>query len=597
MIVFKQLIKMKIFLNFSFLILVISNGFSQEKDWLSHYEQSNFLETPRYSETIDYCMRMAKASPEMKYTSFGKSAQGRDLPLLIIDKNRNFDVESIKESGNTLLLIEACIHPGESEGKDATLMLLRDLLIYQNDLDLLNHTSILFIPIFNADGHERFSKYSRINQNGPTEMGWRTTAQNYDLNRDFIKANAVEMQHWLRLFNTWLPDMMIDIHTTDGADYQYGLTYGMHTQGDMSETQTSWQKDYLKQVESLLEKDDILMFPYVSYRRWHDPRSGLIRKTASPRFSTGYLASQNRPALLVETHMLKNYQTRVDITYQLLKRTLELLKTDHHHLQKANKEADLQAAKLAGESFTLDYSVSQKDSSLIKFKGVEYDIVHSDLSNDIWVQFGSQPKTYDIVLFDKIIKGTKVILPEAYVIPVEYQNIIDKLKWHGVQFETLKGDQSIKVKTYKFSEVSFQSKPYEGQSMIKDFKMEDVELQKTYHQGSVIVPVNQRTAKLIAHALEPKGPDSYLRWGLFNAIFERKEYVETYVMEKMAREMIKENPDLRVQYFKALKEDPQKYHDQWTKLYWFYEKTPFYDQHKDIYPIGKIEDLESLHLK
>lgn len=572
----------------------MSNVFAQEKNWITYYEKSNFLETPRYTETIEYCKQLANESSYLQYTSFGKSAQGRDLPLLILDKKGEFDIKSIKESGNTILLIEACIHPGESEGKDATLMLLRDLLIDEKDQELLNHTTILFIPIFNTDGHERFSKYGRINQNGPAEMGWRTTAQNYDLNRDFIKANAVEMQHWLRLFNKWLPDMMIDIHTTDGADYQYGLTYGMHTQGDMHESQTVWQKDYLNNIEALLQKDDILMFPYVSFRRWHDPRSGLIRRTASPRFSTGYLSIQNRPALLVETHMLKNYKTRVDITYQLLKRTLEFLNADHQNLQKANKEADLQASGLAGKFFTMDYSVSKKDSSMVMFKGVEYDIVHSDLSDDIWVQFGDKPKTYDIVLFDKIVEGTVVKLPEAYIVPVEYSDIIDKLRLHGIQFKTLDKDQSLKVETYKFSDVSFQTNPYEGQSMLKSFNMEDIEIQKEYMKGSVIVPVNQRAAKVIAHILEPKGPDSYLRWGMFNAIFERKEYVETYVMEKMAREMIKEKPELKEQYFKAIKAHPEKYHDHWTKLYWFYEKTPFYDQHKDIYPIGKIEKIDAL---
>jgi len=560
----------------------------QNNDLETYYEKSGFLETPRYDETIEYSKKLAESSDFIEYIIFGKSVQGRDLPLLIIDKNKNFTPESVKKSGNAVLFIEACIHPGESEGKDAGLMLIRDILIYQKYPELLENTTILFIPIFNTDGHERFSAYNRINQNGPKEMGWRTTAENYNLNRDFLKADAPEMQQWLLLFNKWLPDMFIDIHTTDGADYQYSITYGMHTMGDMNAEQTAWQNEYLEEIEEKLKKDDVLMFPYVSFRRWHDPRSGLIRRTASPRFSTGYVANQNRPALLVETHMLKDYKTRVDATYHLLRRTLEYTDKHYNTLIATNNKADKESENLVGKEFALDYYTSQKDSTRVEFKGVEYDIVHSDLTDGIWVQFSDKPKDYDLVLFNKLMQGTKAILPDAYIIPVEWTNVIGKLKLHGIEYTTLLDAKEFEIKTYKFSNISFANFPYEGRQMVQDFKMEEISMQKIYPAGSVIIPVNQRTAKLIAHLFEPEGPDSFVHWGFFNSIFERKEYVETYVMEKMAREMIKKEPELLEEYKQAVKNHPEIYNNQWAKVFWFFERTPYWDQQKDVYPVGKI---------
>ena len=569
-------------------IAFIGAASGQNNDWKTFYEKSDFLETPRYDKTIEYSKKLAESSEFIEYKTFGKSVQGRDLPLLIIDKNKNFTPESVKESGNAILFIEACIHPGESEGKDAGLMLIRDILIHQKYPDLLKNTTILFIPIFNTDGHERFSAYNRINQNGPKEMGWRTTAENLNLNRDFLKADAPEMQQWLVLFNKWLPDMFIDIHTTDGADYQYSLTYGMHTMGDMNEEHTVWQNEYLDNVEEKLLEDNVLMFPYVSFRRWHDPRSGLIRGTASPRFSTGYVTNQNRPALLVETHMLKDYKTRVDATYHLLRHSIEYIDKHSNSLKDINIKADLESKNLAGKEFVLDYYTSQIDSTTVEFKGVEYDIVHSDLTDGIWVQFSDKPKDYNLVLFNKLMQGAKAILPDAYIIPVEWTNVISKLKLHGIEYTTLPEAKEFEIKTYKFSNVSFANYPYEGRQMVQSFKMEEISMNKLYPAGSVIVSVDQRTAKLIAHLFEPEGPDSFLQWGFFNSIFERKEYVETYVMEKMAREMIKENPQLLEEYEQALKDNPEIYSNQWAKIFWFFERTPYWDQLKNLYPVGKI---------
>ncbi|MBI4720390.1 MAG: M14 family metallopeptidase, partial [Chitinivibrionia bacterium] len=307
---------------------------AKEHGWQTYYEQSGCTATPRYEETIAYCRRLADASPWVAYESFGTSPQGRELPLVIADKDGRFTPEAARRAGKIVLLVQACIHAGESDGKDAGLMLLRDIAISKKRPELLDNVTLLFIPIFNVDGHERFGPCNRINQNGPAEMGWRVTAQNLNLNRDFFKADAPEMQAWLRLFGAWLPDFFVDCHVTDGADYQYVVTYGLDIFGTMDPGLTRWSRDvFLRSIEASMAEAGFPISPYVYFRGGHDPMSGLGTWITPPRLSHGYTTIQNRPGLLVETHMMKDYRTRVAGTYEILEQTMALLNAEHAALK------------------------------------------------------------------------------------------------------------------------------------------------------------------------------------------------------------------------------------------------------------------------
>ncbi|MEA3480219.1 MAG: M14 family zinc carboxypeptidase, partial [Bacteroidota bacterium] len=275
------------------IILVLSTlalyAIGQEDFWITRYEKSGFLETANYEEVIRYSKLLDQKSSIVKYKSYGISPQGRDMPLLIIDRNGNFDPESVKASGNVVLFIQAGIHPGEADGTDAVLMLMRDMAITRDLYSLLEKVTFLVIPSFNVDGLGRFGPYNRINQNGPEEMGWRSNAQNLNLNRDYLKADTPEMHAWLKLFNEWLPDFFVDCHTTDGADFQYVLTYMMEIFGNMDPGLTAWQRDiFLPYVHEKMEIAGYPINQYVSFRRWHDPRSGLVSGTSSPRLSNGF---------------------------------------------------------------------------------------------------------------------------------------------------------------------------------------------------------------------------------------------------------------------------------------------------------------------
>lgn len=567
-------------------------------DWQTDFERSGGTATPRYAETVAYCRRLAAASPWVKFTRFGSSPQGRDLPLVIVDRQGHFTADAVRRSGNLVLLVQACIHAGEVEGKDAGLMLIRDLAIRRDPAGLLDHVTLLFIPIFNTDGHERFGPFHRPNQIGPLEMGWRTTARNLNLNRDFLKADAAEMQAWLKLFTAWLPDFFVDVHTTDGADYQYPLTYSLELYGNLDSEVTAWTKAYLQEATRRMAAAGMPIAPYLAFKNWDDPRSGLQASVALPRFSIGYAAIQNRPALLIETHSLKTYATRVRAAYEMLRLTLALANERHGDLQAAVAQADARCAstRFRASPLPVEFKATEK-STLFDFLGVDYEVVKSDLTGGDWVKYGDKPVTLKVPYFDDIVPTTRVSLPLAYLIPPEWDEVLARLGLHGVTVSRLSRETTVKVRTYRFQDVSFvsggsresRSVPYEGRQMCR-FVTETRQEERTFPAGTAIVDTAQRTARVIAHLLEPQAPDSFVHWGFFNAIFQETEYVEGYVIEKLARQMLAADPALRLAFAKAQEQSQELRTNPAAIRKWFYQRTPSFDQRFNAYPIGMIDD-------
>ncbi len=561
------------------------------QNWQTYFEQSGYTETPRYDATMDYCQRLNLASPNVSMTSIGKSPQGRDIEMLIVDKDGLVDPRVIREKGRLIVLIEACIHPGEPEGKDASMMLVRDLVIEKKNRNLLDKVSLLVIPIFNVDGHERFGPFNRINQNGPKEMGWRTTANNLNLNRDFLKADALEMQHWLRMYNKWLPDFFIDIHTTDGADYQYQLTYDVEKYGYLDSGLTRWLNDiYETRLDKGMSDAGYKIFPYVQFRKWHDPRSGLRKGAAPPLVSTGYAAAQNRPAVLVETHMLKDYKTRVSSVYEFLVQTLAIVNHQNETLRTLISMADKSTASpnFRKEPLPVSFVNSAKDSIMTDYKGYDYTVKKSDLTGGDWFVYDpKKPVTMKVPFFNKNYPDKTIKLPSAYIVPVEWTAVIEKLELHGIHTRPLLKDSTINVTMLHFTDHEFRKTPNEGRSMVSVNTIEKKE-KRLFHAGSVVVPTDQRAARVIAFLLEPTATGSLVEWGFFNSVFEQKEYSETYVMEKMAREMLANDPQLKKEFEETVKDNPKYKDNQWEMLNWFYNRSAYSDINYLVYPVGKI---------
>ncbi len=578
----------------SILFFVLNQSVLPQPDrWITRFEASGGTETPRYDETVAFCQKLATSSPAITWSTFGKSAQGRDLPLLIIDRDGLNDPGAIRQRGRIIVLIQACIHAGEPDGKDAGLMLIRDLTIKNKRADLLNDLSILFIPIFNTDGHERFGPFNRINQNGPKEMGWRTTANNLNLNRDFLKADAPEMRAWLRMFDKWLPEFFIDTHTTDGADYQYTLTYLMEVYGEMDPGLTHWASGiFIPELTSRLDPSGNFMFPYVDFRNWHDPRSGLVTEVAPPMLSQGYVALRNRPGILLETHMLKPYFKRVNATYQCILTTLEILAKQREELKNLVDRADAFTCSehFLKQPFTLQFETLMNDSTMVDFKGIRYEVIKSPLSNGNWFQYGNTPVIYRLPYFHKTRPLVQVQLPHAYIIPAEWSEIIEKLAIHGIRMIPLKKDTSVSVLTCRFKDPKWQATSYEGHHPMTHIEYDEFTENRWFPKGSMIVEIRQQAGRVIPQLLEPRGDGSLVYWGFFDGVMEQKEYGESYVIEKMAAEMLDRDPGLRLEFERKKEADSTFARNPQQILNWFYNQSPYSDSRKGIYPVGKIYD-------
>ena len=577
----------------TFLALIIAGQLlAQPENWQTDYEKSGQIATPTYDQTMDFIDRLDAASEQIFVADFGISPQGRALRYLIYDVDGFTEADQIKATGRPLLMVEACIHSGESEGKDAMMMLLRDQVLDGKYNALFEKVSLIFIPIFNVDGHERFSPYGRINQNGPVEMGWRTTAQNLNLNRDFLKAEAPEMQAWLALFNQFDPDFFIDTHTTDGADYQYVMTYAMETAGNMEAGLTAWQSEvFLPFWKQQMQQSGFPVFPYVSFRSWHDPRSGLVSMISSPMLSQGYTAQRNRPGLLLETHMLKPYAQRVDATKAAVVFTMELLAEEAKSLKNSIAEADQFTASEAfrAEYFPVKFEVDMSDSSLIAFDGVAYSVEKSELTGGDWFVYeANKPEQFLLPIFEKAKVTKSVKIPEAYLIPTEWENVIHKLQLHEIQLDTLISEMEFVIENYYFSDVSWQGRPIEGRHKINRMAFETKTEQKLFPKGTILVNTNQPKARLIAYLLEPEADGSLLEWGFFDVIFEQKEYAESYVMEPLARLMLDSIPGLKQSFLQKKQNDKAFAESSWAQLNWFYKQTPWWDEKYMVYPVSRL---------
>lgn len=582
----------KIYLFLLIFFVFSVNGHSQKKtgtEWLTFFEKSNYLETPRYKESIEYFKKFEKSSPYAKMIKFGVTPQGRDLYCLVVSKDKCFTPEKAKKSGKPVVMINNGIHSGEIEGKDASMLLLREILITKEKASLIDNAILLIIPVFNADGHERFSKFNRINQNGPEEMGWRTTAQNLNLNRDFMKADAPEMQTLLKLYSAWLPDFFVDTHTTDGADYQYTLTYEIERSENLfSGTVKLINDKFVPFMFKRVEQDGYLLAPYINFKD-NDMTKGIILYATPPRFSHGYTAVQNRPGLLIETHMMKPYKDRVLATKSMLNMTLEFVNANQSELYSINKTADEQIIKdycYNKKAFPISVERTEESEKFL-FKGNKWIEDSSEISGAKRITYTNEKYDFEIPLYNKTAITDSVIAPFAYLIPQEWKEITERLKLHGVKVEVLKSDIQLEVERYKFKDVKFQARPYEGRQQVNcayDVYKEKV----TAPAGTFLIKTDQRTLRFILQALEPKGYDSFLRWGFFNAIFEVKEYFEEYVMEKEALKMIKENPGLKKDFDKKLGEDPEFKNNPHKRLAYFYEKSPYFDQKLNLYPIMRV---------
>ena len=558
-------------------------------DWQTPAEKTDYSQTPDYAETIAFAKRLASESTSIQFQTFGFSGQGRALPLLVCSEAGVFSPEAAKEKGKAIVLIQACIHAGEPDGKDALFALLRDVAITKSAEGLLQNVVLLFIPIYNSDGHERSSPYNRINQNGPVSMGWRTTATYQNLNRDYMKADTPETRSWLRLWNHWQPDLFIDCHVTDGADYRCNITYHHEHHSGIDSGVLAWERDVFgHKVAPATEAAGNVISWYLEFIDNRDLKLGTRDFNGSPRFSTGYVPLRNRPGILIETHMIKDYRSRVIGTYDFLRSALHEVNLDPSRLIEVGRKADEQAVRLVDKYslYPLDFKLTDEVTPL-ELKAFSYVTEESDISGELRVIFGREPLDLTVPMYQTFEVTKAVKPPRAYIIPLQWQSVIDVVKAHGLQTTELPDTASMNVESYRFTNVQWPSEPFEGRHMPR-FELETIIEERVFAAGSVIVSLEQPLSRVALNLLEPAAPDSLARWGFFNAVFEEKEYAEHYVLEDLARQMMANDPSLADEFVRAIAEDPEFASNPAERLRFFYKRSPYWDPQMNLYPVGRL---------
>ena len=545
--------------------------------WVTPAELTDLTATPDYAQTISYLKKLVESSPLFRLEVIGQSPQGRDIYLL----KASTQPDLVGKSGRPTLLVQAGIHSGEIDGKDAGLMLLRDIA-HGNKSDLLAQVDFLFIPVLSVDAHERRGEFNRMNQRGPVQQGWRSNALNLNLNRDYAKADSLEMRALLKVLNQYQPDLYMDVHVTDGEDYQYDITYGFNEPfASLSPNGASWLAQvYRPYLDRQLSRQGHIPGPLVFGLDSMDFSKGLSGSTSTPRFSNGYGDVRHLPTILVENHSLKPYKQRVLGTYVLLEQTLKLL-------QEQGKA--LQLAKKADENFRPQQQVllfkAAEQPDLINFKGISYEIAQSDISKSAYVKWTGQAKDYvDFPVYWEKVPAIETEVPAAYWIPPQYQDVIQRLEIHGVKMSRLTTTKTMELQQLVAAKPEFASKSFEGRVGVSaTFTPQWRQLELV--PGSVRVSTDQPLGALAVALLQPQAPDSFFSWGFFHGMFERTEYFETYAIIPWIEQQLVADPKLKQQFDEAVKADAKLQTDGQARLSWFYQRSPFYDQAYLKYPI------------
>ena len=545
--------------------------------WITPTESSGFVDTPDYATTRAWLEKLVAASPLLKMESFGTSPEGRDLYYIRASKGA---------AGKPVLLAQGGIHSGEIDGKDAGLMLLRDIALRGKD-ELLDKADLVFVPIFNVDGHERKSAYSRPNQRGPALQGWRTTAQNLNLNRDYLKADAPEMQAMIALIRKLDPALYLDLHVTDGADYQYDITMGF----------VGWEGYYARSpaigrwldtrfrpaISGALTREGHIPGLYVSGLDDRDPDKGMALGADTPRYSTGYGDVARIPTVLVEAHSLKNYRQRVLGTYVLVEAALKLIGDDA-----AGVRVAIAADRAARPTETvLRWKPQPEPLYTVDFLGVAHDRYRSPASGRDEVRWLGTPVTQKMPVFDEEPALT-MTLPRAWWVPASATAAIERLQRHGVAFATLTAPRTLSVDMVRLVNPRI-GKADEGRVPLTAGFVHE-RRRETFPAGSVRVPSDQPLAVLAAQLLEAESPDGVLAWNFFPAILQRTEYMEAYVTAPMADTMLARDPALKAEFEAKLAADKAFAADGDARLAWFYAQTPYFDDRYLLYPVAREID-------
>ncbi|MFN0033460.1 MAG: M14 family zinc carboxypeptidase [Saprospiraceae bacterium] len=552
--------------------------------------------TLTYHEAIACYEKMAAAYPDFfRVTKIGSTDSGEPLHVAVLNMSGEFDPEKIRRSGKRILLINNGIHPGEPEGIDATVLLLRDYLEKPELQKALEHLALVIIPVYNVDGCLNRNAHSRANQDGPESYGFRGNARNYDLNRDFIKCDSRNARTFNQIFTTWLPDIFVDNHTSNGADYQYTMTL-IATQHNKLEAPLGQflQETMLPELYADMKGRKWEMIPYVDSPA-ETPDSGIVGFCDYGRYSTGYAAMWNTIGFMPETHMLKPFKDRMWSNYHFMDAVVQFMSRHIPEIRDARAKAwEITRSK---QDFVLDYTMDQKKQDTVVFKGYEAKYKPSEVSGlpRLWYDRNA-PYEKKIPYYNHFKPSVTVSKPAAYIIPQAWENVIELLKINGVEMKRLAQEVELETETYFIKDFKTRN-AWEGHYYHSAVQLEKKMLKRKFGKGDFVVFTNQNANRYLLETLEPNAPDSWFAWNFFEPVLMQKEYFSAYVFEDLAAQFLKENPSAKAELEAKRAAEPEFAADASAQLDWVYRHSPWYEPTHKMYPVARLGSAGNLPLE
>lgn len=579
--------KLLLLLAISFLVSCETTKEKASIDFTTTFEKSNGTETPEYHEVISFYKNLANSYPEISLFEIGETDAGKPLHLVVFNSEGKIDKSQLKSSSKNRILINNGIHPGESDGIDASMLLLRDIVQNDSLKNLYKNSLICVIPVYNIGGALNRNSHTRANQNGPKEYGFRGNARNYDLNRDFIKQDTKNAAAFAAIFHLVNPDIFIDNHVSNGADYQYTLTHLFTQHNKLGGELGKFLEETMRpEMEKSLNNKNIDITPYVNV--WGTtPESGWNQFYDSPRYSTGYTTLFNTLGLMVETHMLKPYKSRVEQTYELMFSALDIADTHSTKVKELRNQA-LQKIVNKG-TYPLTFKADKEHPSTFNFKGYEGEIIDSKVTNGKRLFYDrTKPYTKEVNYYNNYTATKEIAIPKAYILEQGWHKVVDRLQNNQIEFTRFKNDTIIDVTVNHIKSFETRKSPYEGHYLHYNTEVSSSVKKIRFKKGDIYIPTNQLGIRYIIETLEAEATDSFFNWNFFDTILQQKEGYSAYVFEDIAEAFLKNNPKIKEIFEEKLATEDDFAKNPRAQLYWIYKQTPHYEKAHMKLPIYKI---------
>ena len=580
---------MKKIIFFLFVISVAScNQQKPSNYFITQFEKSEGTETPEYVDVINYYKELSNAYSEISFFEMVKTDAGLPLHLIVYNTDGKTQLNSIKNSKKNRVLINNGIHPGESDGIDASMLLLRDIVQNDSLKNKYQNTIISVIPIYNIGGSLNRNSHSRANQNGPKEYGFRGNARNFDLNRDFVKQDTKNAASFAQIFHVIDPDVFIDNHVSNGADYQYAISHLFTQHNKLGGSLGKFIETQMRPaLESSMAIKNMPITPYVNV--WgKTPKEGWSQFYDSPRYSTGYSTLFNTLGMMVETHMLKPYDVRVNQTYELMFSVLDFIGDRSSDIKRVRKNAIHEILKKKTYPITFEIN-SKKEPSMIQFRGFEGEKIPSKVTNGKRLFYDkAKPYIEPVEYVNEFRPKKEIIIPKAYILKKGWHRVQDRLQNNNIEYSQFKSDTTFVVEALHVADYKTRKTAYEGHYLHYSTRIKKEFSSVTFSEGDIYIPTNQKGVRYVFETLEPEATDSFFNWNFFDTVLQQKEGYSSYVFEDVAEQILKENPSLNSIFKDKMITDKEFSKNSRAQLDFIYKRSLYYEKAHLLLPVYKV---------